>query len=292
MSDVACVLDVGAKLGECPVWCDKTKRLYWIDIKSHLVHRFDPLSGDNETCQMALEVGSIGLRSNGELLAATRDGFMFLNFDTALTHPIIDPESHLPYNRFNDGRTDRNGRFLAGTMSDPFDAQNITGALYRLDTDLSCHLLLEGIGISNGLAFSPDGKVLYFADTPRQTIWAFDYDTDSGAISGHRVFATTHDYGGKPDGACVDEEGFYWSANVDGWQLLRFAPNGKLDRKVRLPIQKPSMCAFGGENLQTLFVTSIHTGSITDLAPNQAHAGGLFALEPGVRGLAEPLFRG
>lgn len=294
MVEVSCVLDIKATLGECPIWHPPEKKLYWIDINAHTLNRFDPASGGNEVCQLPEQIGSFALRRQGGLLVALRSGFYFLDWDSGALSPISDPEAHLPDNRLNDGRTDPAGRFWAGTMRDPQDPAQRTGSLYRLGTDLQCSPMVTDLGVSNGLAFSPDGRIMYHADTNRsvQTIWAYDFDVDAGAIANKRVFATTHELPGRPDGACVDADGFYWSANVDGWQLVRFAPDGRLDRTIPLPVQKPSMCAFGGENLEILYITSISTGSSTSLEPGQPQAGGIFACEPGVRGIAEPLFAG
>ena len=294
MENVTCVLDVHAKVGECPVWCPEERKLYWIDIAGCRLNRFDPASGHNEICQLPEQIGSFALREQGGIVAALRSGFYFVDFDTGHLTAICDPEADKPENRFNDGRCDPAGRFWAGTMRDPQDPTQRPGALYRLGIDLNCSQMVTGVGVSNGLAFSPDGKTMYFADTNRdvQTIWAFDFDPHEGAISNRRVFATTHALPGRPDGACVDAEGFYWSANVDGWQLVRFAPDGRGDRTLALPVQKPSMCAFGGEHFATLYITTIGSGGSTPLEPGQPQAGGLFACEPGVRGLPEPKFKG
>lgn len=294
MDDVACVLDIRAKLGECPVWSREEGRLYWIDIAAQRLNRFDPTAGTNQVCRLPEQIGSFALREQGGMVVAMRSGFHFLDFDTGHLTAICDPEADKPENRFNDGRCGPDGCFWAGTMQDPADPARRNGSLYRLGTDLGCTRMVTDIGVSNGLAFSPDGKIMYFADTNRdvQTIWAFDFDADAGMIRNRRVFATTHELPGRPDGACVDAEGFYWSANVDGWQLVRFAPDGRLDRTLKLPVQKPSMCAFGGENLEILYITSIGMSSSTPLEPGQPQAGSLFACDVGVSGLPEPKFRG
>ena len=228
----------------------------------------------------------------GGLVVALRSGFHFLDFDTAALTPIVDPEADKPDNRFNDGRCGPDGRFWAGTMRDPQDPAQRTGALYCLDTDLSWRVMVPDVGVSNGLAFSPDGGTMYYADTRQETIWTFDFHAEDGTLGNRRVFATTHDLPGRPDGGCVDAEGFYWSANVDGWQMVRFAPDGSVDRTVKLPVQKPTMPAFGGDNLEIMYITSIGSGGSTPLQPGQPQAGSIFACEPGVCGLPEPKFRG
>ena len=292
MTEVSCVLDVRAALGEGPTWSREERRLYWVNINGHTVNRFDPATGDNEVCQLPEQVGSFVLREAGGLVVALRSGFHFLDFDTAALTPIADPEADKPDNRFNDGRCGPDGRFWAGTMRDPQDPTQRTGALYCLDTDLSWRTMVSDVGVSNGLAFSPDGGTMYHADTRQETIWAFDFRAEDGTLSNRRVFATTHDLPGRPDGGCVDAEGFYWSANVDGWQMVRFAPDGSVDRTVKLPVQKPTMPAFGGDNLEIMYVTSIGSGGSTPLESGQPQAGSIFACEPGVGGLPEPKFRG
>ena len=224
MTGVTCVLDVRAALGESPVWSAEERRLYWVNINGCSVNRFDPASGQNELCQLSEQVGSLALREQGGLVVALRSGFHFLDFDSAELTAIADPEADKPDNRFNDGRCGPDGRFWAGTMRDPQDPAQRDGALYCLDTDLSCRAMVGDIGVSNGLAFSPDGRTMYYADTRQETIWTYDFSAEDGTLSNRRVFATTHDLPGRPDGGCVDAEGFYWSANVDGWQMVRFAP--------------------------------------------------------------------
>lgn len=292
MTDVSCVLDVRAALGEGPTWNREERRLYWVNINGHTVNRFDPATGANEVCQLPEQVGSFVLREAGGLVVALRSGFHFLDFDTGALTPIADPEADKPDNRFNDGRCGPDGRFWVGTMRDPQDPTQRTGALYCLDTDLSWRTMVSDVGVSNGLAFSPDGGTMYHADTRQQTIWAYDFRAEDGTLSNRRVFATTHDLPGRPDGGCVDAEGFYWSANVDGWQMVRFAPDGSVDRTVKLPVQKPTMPAFGGDNLEIMYITSIGSGGSTPLEPGQPQAGSIFACEPGVGGLPEPKFGG
>jgi len=227
-------------------------------------------------------------------VAALKSGFAFVDFATGRKTPIADPESDRSDNRFNDGRAGPDGAFWAGTMRDPPDLERRTGGLYRLAPDLSVSLVINDVGVSNGLAWSPDGSTMYHADTwrPLQTVFAYDFDPATGAFSGKRVFHDCHDLPGRPDGGCVDAEGFYWSANVDGWQVVRFAPDGSVDRTIPMPAQKPSMTCFGGPDLATLYVTTIGASGSTPMEPGQPQAGSIFACVPGVTGLEEPLFRG
>jgi sugar lactone lactonase YvrE len=291
MTDVACVLDVRARLGECPIWCAEEQRLYWADLNGRTINRFNPATGANEVMSLPAQVGSFALREKGGLLVALRSGLCFMEFGKDAVTPVAHPEADLPLNRYNDGRTDPAGRFWVGSMRDPQDPDQRTGSLYRLGTDRATTKVVEGIGTSNGLAFSPDGRRMYFADSnPHvQTIWAFDYDVATGAASNRRVFARTNDLPGRPDGACVDEEGCYWSANVYGWQIVCYAPDGRVVRTIPVPVEKPSMVCFGGPKLGVLYITSIRDAPIQ---PGQDRAGSLFACEPGVRGLPEPRYRG
>ena len=192
----------------------------------------------------------------------------------------------------NDGRCDRQGRFWAGSMALDMAAGHPVGALYRLDDDANDAPLrpqLDGFIVPNGLAFSPDGRTMYLSDSHPsvQKIWAFDYDTDSGTPSGRRLFVDMLDHPGRPDGAAVDADGCYWICGNDAGLIHRFTPDGRLDRSLAVPVKKPTMCAFGGARLDTLFVTSIRPGG--DLS-DQPLAGGVFALNPGVTGLEEPAF--
>jgi L-arabinonolactonase len=294
MTAFECVLDARARVGECPVWHPLERRLYWIDSPAGLINRFDPATGRNETLALGQSIGSFGFRKSGGLIAALKSGFARLDFEGGHLESIADPEADRSDTAFNDGRVGPGGQFFAGTMGDPIRLDRTDHGFYRLDPDGRVTKLVDGMGTSNGLAFSPDGTVLYHADSlPMvQTIWAWDHDPATGEVANRRVFATTGDLAGRPDGACVDAEGFYWSANVDGWQVVRYAPDGRIDRILPFPVQKPSMPCFGGDDLDILFVTSIGDGGTTAMAPEQPLAGGLFACRPGIKGLPEPFFAG
>jgi sugar lactone lactonase YvrE len=289
--DVTCVLDIRADLGECPTWCGREQVLYWADIYKKTLNRFDPATGENRSWNLPETLGSFGLREGGGAVLALKSGFHFFDFDTnALTSVADVDEGHLPKNRLNDGRCDRAGRFWAGTMQDPPDAKRPTGTLYRLGTDRQASAMVGGLIVSNGLAFSPDDKILYVSDSHAavRTIWAYDFDLAEGSIRNQRVFVDTRGMPGRPDGAAVDADGCYWMAAADGWELVRFTPAGKVDMTVKLPIQKPTMPAFGGPNLDTIYVTSIRPAGV-DLSA-QPLAGGLFAIDAGIKGLPEPRF--
>jgi sugar lactone lactonase YvrE len=206
---------------------------------------------------------------------------------TVRSTPLASFPQPLPGMRFNDGRCDRQGRFRAGTMLMDMAAGRDAGALWALDAQGRPKLLVDGLIVPNGMAFSPDGRTMYLSDShPKvQTVWAFDYDVDSGLPSRRRVFVDMHQHPGRPDGAAVDADGCYWICGNDAGMVHRFTPEGRLDRSLALPVKKPAMCAFGGADLDTLYVTSIRPAG-TDLS-DQPLAGGVFALRPGVRGLPE-----
>jgi L-arabinonolactonase len=290
---VECVLDIKARLGECPVWCRRTSSLYWIDIQAPSLNRFDPATGRNRAWMMPEPIGSFALcQDPSTILVALKSGLSRFDVESSALTPLVALEPDLPENRLNDGRCDRQGRFWVGSMRDPPDPSAPTGSLYRFDGPGRCTPMVGGLYVSNGLAFSPDGRTLYHSDSfpAVRSIWAWDLDVASGEIANRRLFVDTHGMPGRPDGAAVDADGCYWSAATDGWELVRFTPAGKLDRRIALPVAKPSMLAFGGDRLDTIYVTSIRPAN-ADLS-NQPLAGSLFTVEAGVPGLPEPLFAG
>jgi sugar lactone lactonase YvrE len=228
----------------------------------------------------------------GRWIAGMESGIFELQTEgAALQSKLLAPVVHASQNmRFNDGRCDRQGRMWAGTMVMNMGLASKDGALYRFDA-AGLHKLIDGLITPNGLGFSPDGRVMYLSDSHPtvQSIWAFDYDTDSGIPSNRRLFVDMNAYPGRPDGAAVDADGCYWICGNDAGLIHRFTPAGKLDRSLAVPVKKPAMCAFGGAGLDTLFVTSIRPGGDVDLS-DQPLAGSVFALRPGVRGLPEPAF--
>ena len=292
MPKVECIVDNRSIVGECPVWCPRERVLYWIDIYAPAIFRYDPATGENRRWAMAEPVGSIALRESGGLVAAMASGFCYIDLETSAVTPIVDPEPDDPGTRLNDGRCDRAGRFWAGSMAEAVDRP--VGALYRLDPNLSCHKAFGGFLISNGLAFSPDDRILYHADTRARSVFAYDFDLETGGVANKRLFCTSDDRlgEGRPDGACVDEEGCYWSARCDGWRVTRHAPDGRVIGQVDLPVAVPTMCAFGGENLDVLYITTATDGKAPEALSDQPLAGSLFACEPGVRGIPEPRFAG
>ena len=280
-------------VGESPVWSVAEQALYWVDIEAPALRRWSMADGQLTSWATPERIACVALHANGGLIAGMETGVFHVRpgaaglLDCTLLAMVHHQE---PGMRFNDGRCDRQGRFWAGTMVMDMAAGAPVGAMYRYNAGQTEPLKaqLQGLIVPNGLAFSPDGKTLYLSDSHPdvQKIWAFDYDTDTGTPQNRRLFVDMGEHPGRPDGAAVDAEGCYWICGNDAGLIHRFTPQGKLDRSLTVPVKKPAMCAFGGADLDTLFVTSIRPAG--DLA-DQPLAGGVFALRPGVKGLPEPL---
>jgi sugar lactone lactonase YvrE len=296
MSHAELVVDARNATGESPVWHGDEEALYWVDIPARALHRW---STQGHVHWVGSEMlACIARRADvpGEWIAGMESGLFSLKpeADGTLTASLLASVEHgAPAMRFNDGRCDRQGRFLAGTMALDMSLAQRSGCVYRADSDSGgtspLRQLLDGFIVPNGLAFSPDGRTMYLSDSHPsvQTIWAFDYDPDSGTPSNRRIFVDMNSLPGRPDGAAVDADGCYWICGNDAGLVHRFTPAGRLDRSLEVPVKKPSMCAFGGPQLDTLFVTSIRpAGDLSD----QPLAGGLFALRPGTQGIAEPSY--
>ena len=285
---VQCVADVHAVLGEGPLWVAREAALYWVDIQGRKIFRLDG-KGELSQWRTPFRVGSIALRARGGFIAGTDQGIAEIDLASGQLQVIFNPEEDLPHNRFNDGKVDRQGRFWAGTMDDR--EQGSAGTLYRIDPDLGCTPVDAGYGITNGPAFSPDGRVMYHSDTARQVTYVFDVDADGNA-SDRRIFLQFGEGDGYPDGMTVDAEGCLWIAFWGGWCVRRFSPSGEMLQTIEVPVKQPSSCAFGGPNLDRLYVTSATKDLDEASLAMQPKAGGLFMLTPGVRGLEEASFAG
>ena len=290
------VLDARNGVGESPVWDGARQCLWWVDIPGKALWCWNSASGrarqwatPEQTGCIALAAGSDAL-PHGEWIAAMETGVARLtpqddgSVASGWIARVVHPQEGM---RFNDGRCDRQGRLRAGTMVADMSLAAPSGSLYALDAPGHLRGLEAGYITPNGMAFSPDGRTMYLSDShPNvQTVWAFDYDTDTGTPHNRRVFIDFNPLPGRPDGAAVDSDGCYWICGNDAGLVHRYTPSGQLDRSLPVPVKKPAMCAFGGAGLDTLFVTSIRPGG--DLS-DQPLAGGVFALRPGVRGLDEP----
>ena len=296
MAAVECVVQGGNELGEGPIWCDRERALYWADIRGPALHRFDPATGATRAWPMPDFLGSFVIRERGGLLLALRGGLRAFDPATGASQALVHPESdrtteRYAQNRYNDGKCDRRGRFWVGTMTDRTPREAV-GALYRIDADLSSHRLLDGISVPNSLAWSPDDRVMYFADTAVSRIEAYAFDVASGSLGPSRILAEPGAAPGRPDGSTVDEAGCLWNARYGGSAVVRFTPDGRVDRVVTLPVSQVTSCAFGGPGLDTLFVTTATQRLTPEQRAREPLAGGLFALRVGVRGLLEPRFAG
>ena len=285
-----CVLDVKASLGECPVWSVADQALYWVDINAPSLNRFDPASGTNTAWPMPASIGCFALRMRGGFVAALRDGFWFIDRDGRPERKIVDAPYDPEHHRFNDGRADAQGRLWAGTMNERRDSPS--GKLYRLDPDFTLSVAVENITISNGLAFTPDGKTMFHADTPARTVWAYALDTATGALTDRRVFATFNGETDRPDGGAVDRQGCYWSAFYRGGKIVRLSPQGALLEEYPVPALCPTMCAFGGPDMRTLYVTSARQMRSDEELARLPQSGGIFAMRVDVPGQVEPKFAG
>jgi sugar lactone lactonase YvrE len=290
MSSLTCVLDAKASLGECAIWSVDDQALWWVDINAPSLNRFDPASGSNRSIALPASVGSFAIRERGGFVLALRDGVWFADAQGRLERRIAEAPFDGATHRFNDGRCDRQGRFLVGSLNEKRDANS--AALYRLDADLRLAEVFGDIMISNGLAWSPDGRTMYHADTPTQVVQRFDYDTASGTPSNRRPFVRFSVEGERPDGACVDAEGCYWSAFYRGGKVVRVSPEGRVLAEFPVPAMCPTMCALGGPDLRTLFVTSARERRSDEELARLPQSGGIFSMRVDVPGLPEPKFAG
>jgi sugar lactone lactonase YvrE len=287
------VLDARAELGECATWAADEQVLYWVDIYGPALHRFDPATGDDRAWPLPKPCGSFALRESGGAVLALEDGFYSFDFATGATELVVAPEDQPPGTRFNDGKVSPDGRFFAGTM----DVESMTrpiASLYRLDRDLSLHTVVDGLVVSNGLAWSADGRTMFHSDSKSEVVWTYAYDPATGTadVANRRVLARPSDEVGRPDGAAADLEGYYWSAGISAGVLNRWAPDGTLDRSIPLPVARPTMPCFGGADMQTVFVTSLRHDLPDDVLARSPATGGIVALRVDVPGVPVARFAG
>jgi sugar lactone lactonase YvrE len=288
-SEFNLVLDLKTALGESPLWSVAEERLYFVDIKNARIHAFEPAGGSLTTFDLPEEVGCIGLAVGGGFVAGLRSGIWLLDAEARLIRKLADNPEDQATSRFNDGTVDPAGRFIAGTLDETRELG--TAALYRCDRD-GLHVLASGLMTSNGTAFSPDGRRLYHSDTPRFVVYAYDYDAETGCVSNRPVFARfgSDTDRGRPDGGAVDAEGCYWTALYEGGRVQRYSPDGALLAEYAVPVRCPTMIAFGGADMKTLYCTSARAGRSEAELAQFPLSGGLFAMRTDVGGLARPLF--
>lgn len=300
---IECVLNCENHLGEGPVWDMEESVLYWVDstggrIGRDSIWRYEPHSGAVKSWPLARDIGAMALRRNGGAILALDDGFYTFDFKEGVAEPVAKTGKNVHRTRLNDGKCDRAGRFFAGGMDDKEELPLCS--LWRLDPDFSFHEVEDGIICSNGPCWSPDDKTFYFADTFQNEIWAYDYDISNGRVSNKRVFASTDNDNGFADGSTVDEEGFVWNAQVISGDLIRYAPDGSVDRRISMPVRNITSVMFGGSDLDEIYVTSMarvshpanHDNFEKQVRPQFA-AGSLFRIRGlGIRGVPEPRFAG
>jgi sugar lactone lactonase YvrE len=285
-----CALDIKASLGECPVWSVDEQALYWVDINAPSLNRFDPATGLNTAWPMPQSIGCFALRKQGGFVVALRDGIWLASRNGALERKVADAPYDTAHHRFNDGRADARGRFWAGSMNENRDGS--TAVLYRFGPDIRLTPVVRNVTICNGLAFSPDGRTMYHADTPTLEVDAYDFDIDAGTVANRRVFARFTGATDRPDGGAVDSEGFYWSAFYRGGKVVRLSPQGERVAEYAVPAMCPTMCAFGGLDLKTLYVTSARQMREPDELVRLPLSGGIFAMRVDTPGMPEPKFAG
>jgi sugar lactone lactonase YvrE len=286
MTGVEQVLSVQNDLGEGPLWHPVENVLYWVDINRGNIHRYDPASGAHTQFHVEPPVGTMVMRAGGgfalaraRTIDAWSPGSSELKTLVTFTHDQIR-------DRFNDGKADPLGNLWVGTIED--DGK---GIFICVKPDLSVTTLRNDVGCANGLAWSPDRRTMYWTDSPKRTIFAYDYDAGSGAISNERIFAQ-NEGPDVPDGLTIDADGHIWSARWDGWKIAHYAPDGALVEEIPVPAQRVTSCMFGGPDLATLYITSARTGLSAEDLKQQPHAGDLFAVKTGTRGMPEAAFKG
>ncbi|HEX4327008.1 MAG TPA: SMP-30/gluconolactonase/LRE family protein [Burkholderiales bacterium] len=285
-----CVLRCANNLGEVPLWCADSRRLWWVDVKAPALQSYDPDSGAHAQYPLpGRAAGSWGFRKQGGMVLALQDGLYSYAPQTGACELLAGIESHETAHRLNDGRCDRKGRFWVGSMHES-DRSEPRGALYKVGTDLSVTSMFGPVMVPNSIAFSPDDRLMYFADTPTRKIWVFDFDLEEGRLSNRRVFFDLVNSPGTPDGSTVDADGCLWNAEYRGARVVRYTPQGKIDRVIELPVSQPTSCIFGGDDFGTLYITSAAQKLDPAERARQPEAGGLFAVRVGVQGMREPAF--
>jgi len=285
------LLDMRAELGESPAWDAAANRLYWVNIHAGDLHIFHPRNKTDSRINLGEAVGCVAPCQSGDLVIALRSGFATLNPYTQTLTRRINPDPHLPGNRFNDGKCDPAGRFLAGTMDDA--EKEACGALYCYSPDGTLKTLLTGVRTSNGLAWSPDHQTFYYIDTPTRRVTAFDYDLATGNIANPRPAVNVPPELGWPDGMTSDAEGTLWVALWGGAKLTRWNPaTGQLLEAIPVPALNVTACVFGGTNLTDLYITSARKGMSQEQLAKYPLSGGLFRIRTNIQGTPTFTFGG
>jgi sugar lactone lactonase YvrE len=282
------VLTARARLGECPVWDPRERKLQWVDVYNHRVHSFDPTTEDDQQFDAGDVVSAVALAGPDRLLLAVRDKLVFLELSTGELEPFAQVPLSDAESRLNDGKCDALGRLWIGSLTDePGSAR-----LYRCGGDGSVQVMATGLTISNGLGWSPDGKTFYLTDSPERVIYAYDFDVTHGSLGPRRVLVDLTRDEAEPDGLAVDRQGRLWSALWNGWCVACFDPDGKEVARIHLPVQRPTSPAFGGEGLRDLYVTTASVGLSQKEIQAGVKAGDLFRITTTTAGLPEHRFAG
>lgn len=284
------VLDCANHHGEGVFWNATDERVWWTDIHGQKIWAYDPVSGSADSFDMPDRVCCFVPRMGGGLIVAFSDRISLYSFETGEIKCLYRFEPNNPNTRLNDGRTDRQGNFVVGGMNEVTGEAN--SSVIRVNSDLSVTPLHSGISCANSICFSADGTTMYFADSPDRELCAYDYDASIGKMTNRRVHASFSNDSSLPDGSCIDAEGGVWNAQWEGRRVVRVAPNGTVDKIIDVPVWKPTCCAFGGPDLDTLFITTSCLMSSSDQILAEPGSGGLFAVKPGVRGVIDQPFAG
>lgn len=280
-----------ATLGEGPMWDEREKALYWVDIMGEKLHRYDPATGTNETREVGQPVGTVVLREQGGLMLAVRDGFASFDWESGKLEIVANPAERAEGTRFNEGKCDPAGRFWAGDMQ--FNAEPCNGKLFALEQDLTTRTMIENLCITNGIVWTQDHQTMYHIDTVPHEVRAYDYDLETGAISNERVAFHVPNNMGGPDGMAIDAEGMLWIAHFNGACVRRWHPGtGEVLQQIDLPVSQITACAFGGENLDKLYITTATENFSEEQFAAEPLAGSLFVAEPGVQGTLSYRFAG
>lgn len=282
------------QVGECPLWHAAERNIYWVDINGFTVHRIHPLTGEHRQWVLDTEPSALAIHPHGGLVVATRAGVVHLDTVSGEVSMIAAAPYDAATTRFNDGRVDAAGRFWIGTIYEPRDKP--AAEMYCLEKGKLGLKWSGGMTVSNGLGFSPDQKTMYHADTTSHRVDRYQFDVETGQVTHPQRFQqfsadkAASAYGGRPDGATVDSEGAYWCAMIEGGRLLRFSPQGELLREVKLPLRCPTMMAFGGDDLKTLYITSIGHGRPAQEREQYPLTGCVLAMQVDVAGREEPMY--
>ena len=289
MTTVSIACDHVDLLGEAPQWHAGEQRLYWVDAFAPAIRSLDPASGVLASYPMSADIGSFVFTTDGHVIGGMRGGFHRIDLTTGAAGPIANPVARDPRLMLNDGKCDRHGRYWCASVHSDFIGAE--AEIFRLDPDLSVHVMDRGFIVGNGIAFSPDDRRMYFADSRNETVWVYDFDIETGAIANRRVFFSTRDIDGRVDGATCDRDGNYWCALVHGGAVACISPEGRMIERIAVTAKHPTMVAFGGADLDVLYVTSATSLLLPEESAAWPHAGKLFRIDGlGARGISEPRF--